>query len=390
MPQPPDIPEARPVEDSPGRGRPQVVYYQPARRSVWRVLGGLLVAWILIVSLLANVILLLVALPQFLSPGELPLTELYYSGDDTSSDKIAVVRIEGVLLEGSSGFHHDQLRSAARDDAVRAVVLAVDSPGGSVTASDQLHKQICDLRDGKWPLPSGGTSSPKPVVVAMGGVAASGGYYISVPGQKIYAEPTTITGSIGVYAAVLDIHELAERHGIRMHLIKKGELKGSGSLLKEFTPEERAEFDEMAEAAYQRFMQIVRQGRKDRLKADLREELQVPSLVRQGDTVLRRLADGGIFIAEQAKQYGLVDEIGYLDDAIAEATRLAGLKTPKVILYQEPFSLWNSLMEVRRSPARGSLDLRTVPGFSTRLWYLTPGYELAGLKLELPQASQLP
>lgn len=385
MPNPSDIPTVQPAGASSGKPPATMVHVMPYRRSLFGVLLDVLLVFALIGSLLLNFVLIAMLLPDLLAEEYSTLTERYHSGTSSAEDKIAIVRIDGPILEGLSGYFHNQLRDAARDEAVKAVVVAVNSPGGSVTASDQLHKQISDLRDGKWPLPSGKTSKPKPVVISMEAVAASGGYYVAVPGQKIFAEPTTITGSIGVYAPILDLHELAERHGVKMHIIKKGELKASGSMFKELTPEERAEFDEQIEAAYQRFMQIVRDGRKDRLKIGLRDEIQMPSLVRPGETVIRRLADGGIFTAQQAKEYGLIDEIGYTEDAVAEAKRLAGLKEARVITYEPPLSLMDSLLGIRKEAPKASIDLSSLPGFSRKVWYLTPGYELSGLKLPISE-----
>lgn len=378
-----DLPTVQPTGPSGSRPPSTVVYVNPHRRSLFGLFLDILFVFMLLGSLALNFVLFLLLVPDLLDEELSTLTERYHSGTSSAKAKVAVVRIDGPIIEGLSGYFHNQLRDAARDDEVKAVVVAIDSPGGTVTASDQLHKQISDLRDGKWPLPSGKTSSPKPVVVAMQAVAASGGYYIAVPGQKIFAEPTTITGSIGVYAPILDLHELAERHGVKMHIIKKGELKASGSMFKELTPEERAEFDEQIEAAYQRFMQIVRDGRKDRLKVGLRDEIQMPSLVRQGETVLRRLADGGVFTAQQAKEYGLIDEIGYLEDAVAEAKKLAGLKEARVVVYEAPLSLLDSMLGIRREQPNTQLDLSRLPGMSAKAWYLTPGYELSGLKLRL-------
>ncbi|MCS6976937.1 MAG: signal peptide peptidase SppA [Gemmatales bacterium] len=383
MPNTPEVPIAQPVGPSGGRPPSTVVYVQPYRRSLFGVLLDFFLVFALVGSVLLNFLLLVLLMPDLLDEDYSTLTERYHSGTSSAGSKIAMVQIDGPIIEGLSGYFHDQLRAAARDEDVKAVVVAINSPGGSVTASDQLHKQISDLRDGKWPMPSGKTSSPKPVVVAMQAVAASGGYYIAVPGQKIFAEPTTITGSIGVYAPILDLHELAERHGVKMHIIKKGELKASGSMFKELTPEERAEFDEQIEAAYQRFMQIVQDGRKDKLKVGLRDEIQVPSLVRKGETVLRRLADGGVYTAQQAKEYGLIDDIGYVEDAVAEAKKLAKLQEARVVVYEAPLSLLDSMLGIRKETPAGRVDLSMLPGMSARAWYLTPGYELSGLKMPI-------
>jgi len=367
-----DLPVARPIRGHAG----------PPRRSALGTLMSCIFWLFLLTSVAFNLVLLTWYMPDTVL-GPTSLSEKYHSGESRATDKVAIVRIDGAIIEGLTGFATQQIRDAARDDNVKAVVIAVNSPGGSVTASDQLHKQIVDLRDGKWEKPSGAKTKPKPVVVAMESIAASGGYYIAAPAQRIFAEPTTITGSIGVYIPILDLHELAGKHGVQVHIIKKGELKASGSMFKPLTPEERAEYEESIEATYQRFMKIVKDGRGDRLKVGLREELKVPSLVRPGETVTRRLADGGIFTPEQALEYGLVDEIGYTEDAVAAAKKLAGITEAKVITYNRPISLADSLLGIR-APEPPALDLANLPGATARMWYLTPGYEFSGVKLRLP------
>jgi protease-4 len=374
-----DYPVVQPVHK-----RDDLPVARPARRTVHSQPSGFsaLLSWffrlVLVASLVTNIIFLIIYLPQ--SKVESSLSEKYYTGQSVARDKVAIVRIDGTLLEGLTGFATQQIRDAARDDDVKAVVVAVNSPGGSVTASDQLYRQIIDLRDGKWVKPSGKNTQPKPVVVAMESVAASGGYYIAVPAHAIFAEPTTITGSIGVYIPVIDLHELAEKYGVKVHLIKKGELKGSGSMFKALSPEERLEFDENIEATYQRFMSIVKEGRGNRLKYGLREEIQVPLKTKPGETWVRRLADGGVFTAEQAKEFGLIDEIGYTSDAIAHAKKLAGLDEAQVITYSRPISLSDALLNLK-ADRPGAFNLRDIPGATARMWYLTPGYELSGVQV---------
>ena len=346
-------------------------------------LAGSMINWmvrtLLVTSLLING-LVIYAIWSAVSSAR--LTERFVSGSESANDKVAIVRMDGPIIEGFLGFVDHQLKDAAQDDDVKAVVLAINSPGGSVTASDQLWKKVKDLRDGRWPKQSG----PKPVVVAMASIAASGGYYIAAPAQKIYAEPTTMTGSIGVYAPFLDLHKFAQDHGIAMNIIKKGELKASGSMFREMNAEERIHWDEMLEATYQRFMTVVREGRNEqtqygkRLKYDLRDEIKLTS--KDGKSYVRHLADGGVFTSEQAKEFGLVDAIGYLDDAVNEAKALAKLEQAKAIAYNRPAGLWDTLLSIKSQPPdTASISLLDIPGASARLWYMTPGYELAGLKL---------
>src|SRR5713226_4106497 len=132
--------------------------------------------------------------------------ERYYAGQETATDKIAVVRMDSSIV-----FMLKELDRAAADTAVKAVVLRINSPGGSITASDDLHQHITELRDGNALK----KTSPKPIVVSMGSLAASGGYYIAMPAKTLIAERTTLTGSIGVYAAFLNVAKLAEQHGVK-------------------------------------------------------------------------------------------------------------------------------------------------------------------------------
>ena len=350
-----------------------------ARASRPSALCGMLrwvVRSILVLSLLANAVLF-----YLIWPSEEPthLAQRFHSGDKAAKSKIAIVRVEGMIAEVFSSFVGQQLRDAAQDDQVKAVVLLINSPGGTVTASDQIWKQVMDLRDGKWDR----QAFPKPIVVSMESVAASGGYYIAVPAQKIYAQPTTVTGSIGVYASFLDVHVLAEKYGVGMNIIKRGELKG-GSMFHEMKPEERREWDGLIDHSYQRFMTIVKEGRdgkKDgpRLKHGLRDEIKLTT--KSGEPFVRRLADGGVFTADQAKQFGLIDEIGYLDDAIKEAKSLAGLSQAQVLMYNRPLSLTQMILGIKSREPDGQVSLNDLPGATAQQWFLTPGYELAGVRV---------
>src|SRR5262249_13684265 len=151
--------------------------------------------------------------------------ETHHSGDKKAADKVAVVSLDGVIFEGLLEQTHKQLDAAAKDKAVKAVVLRINSPGGSVTASEDLHHRITRLLDGD---PDKGFP-PKPSVASMGSIAASGGYYAAVPAQTIFAEKTTLTASIGVYAAFPNLTGACEKCGFSMNTIKAGEIKDTGS-----------------------------------------------------------------------------------------------------------------------------------------------------------------
>lgn len=333
---------------------------------------------VFVLSVMVNLLILLLIWLWLSAGSAKDLEEQFYSGDASAADKVAVIRIDGVLLEGFTSYAREQLKQAAEDKAIKAVVVAVNSPGGSVTASDQLHKQIKDLREGKAANQNG---QKKPVVVAMESVAASGGYYLAVPADMIFAQPTTITGSIGVYAPFFDLSRVPEKYGIDMKTLFRGDLKGA-SLFKPMSPQEEQHWNEMLDHTYQRFMAVVSEGRGRRLKHPLLDSLPEwdGKKLANGDAFVRRLADGGVFTAEQAKKYGLVDEIGYLDDAISHAKRLAQLDQTNVITYREPVTLGRALLGIKANPPEPGMALQYLPGATARLWYLAPGYELAMLK----------
>src|SRR5262249_32206292 len=213
----------------------------PPRSSPFRWLLRAFLLLVLACSLALNVVVVLflavaAALGSSLSEdGSGHVRERYYAGDKSAADKIAVVTVDGVLMEGMNAFAEKEIEKAARDSSVKAVVLRIDSPGGSITASDDLHHRLTELRDGN---PQKKTKA-KPVVASMQSVAASGGYYIAMPAQTLLAERTTVTGSIGVYAALPNVTQLADKVGFRMEIIRDGEVKDSGSPFKEMTPHER-------------------------------------------------------------------------------------------------------------------------------------------------------
>src|SRR5262249_27073762 len=149
------------------------------------------------------------------------------SGKALTQDKIAIIKLDGVIMEGSNAFFIKQIEAAASDSHVKAVVLRINSPGGTITGSDDLHRRLTELRDGTNPRQKGGK---KPLVVSMGSLAASGGYYVAMPAEHIVAERTTITGSIGVYAAFPNISGFAKEHKFGMNVVKAGAIKDSGSM----------------------------------------------------------------------------------------------------------------------------------------------------------------
>jgi protease-4 len=223
-------------------------------------------------------------------------------------NKIAIIYIDGVIVggRGQSGLLGEsggtdavirQLHEARDDDSVKAVVLRINSPGGSAPASQEMGVEIKKLR-----------ASGKPVVASMGDVAASGGYWVAAVSDKIYANPATMTGSIGVYIPYANWQELYKKIGIHQEKIKSGPHKDILSPERPMTNEERAILQAMVDELYNQFITVVAEGRR-----------MEPAKVRQ-------LADGRIYTGSQAKEAGLVDELGTMYDAIDGAAQLAGIK----------------------------------------------------------------
>ncbi len=283
----------------------QVVSPQP-HRSHRPTLVIVVLGLFLMGSLFANVVLLAALGLSRLEPSK--VQEKHFSHNASAADKVAILSLEGLILDGE-GFAKDQIDQVMKDKSVKAVVLRVDSPGGTVTGSDYILHHLKKMRSERG----------IPVVVSMGSVAASGGYYISMAvgdtERSIFAEPTTWTGSIGVIIPHYDAAELAAKLGIKEDSIASHRLKGMGSFLRPMTEEERAIFQRLVDDSFSRFKEIVREGRPR---------------FRQKPEELDKLATGQVFTAQQAKDSGLVDEIGFLEDAVDRAIELAGLDPEQV------------------------------------------------------------
>lgn len=200
-----------------------------------------------------------------------------------------------------------QLRKAEEDDQVRAVVLKIDSPGGSVTASDLLYHEIAEFK----------SRTGKKVVAALMNVAASGGYYMALPADRIVAHPTTITGSVGVVFLQPKVTGLMEKIGVGVDVSKSGKNKDMGSPFRKTTPDEEIMFQELTDRLARRFLDLVQQHRKLDTNA------------------LAEVATARVYLADEALERKLVDRIGYLNDAILMAKELAGLpREAKVVVYR--------------------------------------------------------
>ncbi len=249
-----------------------------------------------------------------------PLTEeVVIRESPWATQKVVLLDVDGVLqnarassLLGAAGenpvsLFAEKLDQAARDKNVKAVVLRINSPGGGVTATDLMYSELRTFRQ----------RTGKPVVAALLDVAASGGYYLACATDKIYALPTTVTGSIGVIMLTPDVSGTMGKIGLKMNVIKSGPLKDMGSLFREMSPEDKAVFQGLIDGMYARFVDVVGQSRTA-LSPD----------------EVRTLADGRVYLAAEAKARGLIDEIGTLHDALAAAKQAAGLADAKVKVVQ--------------------------------------------------------
>lgn len=278
----------------------------PPRPGFFRRLFGRGVTLALVISLFANLSMYTMYHSYFQTGTA--LEEKFHSGDLQALDKIAVITVDGAILDGE-GFVKSQIDQVRGDDAVKAVVVRVDSPGGSVTASDQLYYELKKLREER----------NLPMVVSMGGIAASGGYYVAmaVGDEKnvIYAEPTTWTGSIGVIIPHYNVAELMKEWKVVNDSVKSHPLKDLGSFTKEMTEDERKILQGLVDDSFVRFKEIIKSGRPK---------------YRDDPAALDQLATGQVYTAKQALANGLVDREGFLSDALGRAAELANTQVSRV------------------------------------------------------------
>ncbi len=307
-----------PAAPPPHEPRPYQAFERPRSRSrVWRVLWGILFA----LSVLANIgmFLLLIGAFVLIASGQARQYDVVVVREGSAAQKIVVVDLTGIINDDQADEVYRQLRAARRDRDVRGLVVRVNSPGGTVSGSDRIYEELRKYRE----------EEGQPVVAFMQGVAASGGYYASVACDKIVAEPTTITGSIGVIMSHFVFEDLLQNKlGIQPVFLAEGAKKDWPSSFRTPTEEELAYIRErLLTPAYERFVEVVQQGRANTLTAD----------------EVKRLADGSIYTAPSALTVKLIDKIGYLDDAIATVKSMAGVPNAQVIEYRRPFSLMGLL-----------------------------------------------
>jgi protease-4 len=257
-----------------------------------------------------------------LNPKIRPLTEETVEGK--TGPKILLIDVSGMISdEGATPILslgtppprvpllvrvREELKKAEEDKEVRALIVRINSPGGTVTASDILYREILSFKE----------RTHRPVVAVMMDVAASGGYYLALAADTIIAHPTTVTGSIGVIMLSVNAEGLMQKIGVAAVTIKSAEHKDMGSPFRTLTPEERAVFQAVIDELQRQFLAKVIAHRK------------------LAPETARKLADGRVYTADQALAHGLIDKIGYMSDAVATAKQAAGLDEARVIVYHRP------------------------------------------------------
>ncbi|TYO99572.1 signal peptide peptidase A [Geothermobacter ehrlichii] len=249
-------------------------------------------------------------------------------------EKVAVVEIQGVI--SSSRDIMEELVDYRENPTVKAVVLRINSPGGAVGPAQEIYEEVGKL------------AKVKPVVVSMGAVAASGGYYVAVPASRILANPGTLTGSIGVIMQFTNIEELLAKIGLKSQVVKSGAHKDIGSVTRPMTEQEREILQQLIDDVHQQFVTAIAEGRKMDLKR------------------VKELADGRIYTGRQALKIGLVDELGNLQDAVALAGKMGGIQGRPQVIY--PASDRPGLLRYLLEEGR------------TQLGQVLNGKELSGLK----------
>jgi len=227
-------------------------------------------------------------------------------------DRIALVYVRGPIIDVREKVK--ELKEYGEDDSISAIILRVESPGGGVAPSQELYGEVRRINE------------LKSVVVSMGAMAASGGYYISAPAELIIANPGTLTGSIGVIMEIPNVEGLMDKVGLKTEVIKSGRYKDIGSTFRQMRPDDRKLLQYIIDDVYSQFINDVAASRN----MDIEK--------------VRTLADGRIYTGKQALGAGLIDELGGLEDAIRRTAEIAGIEgEPDVVTKKEKKSLWDSI-----------------------------------------------
>jgi protease IV len=295
---------------------------------------------------------------DFMASAEQPFTEEVVN-DGNDLKKIVILDVNGVIQDTgdtgsflqSSGYDHQdfmkKLNYIKEDDSVKGVIIKVNSPGGGVVESAEIHDKLAEIQK----------KSKKPVYISMGSMAASGGYYISTAAKRIYASPETMTGSLGVIMEGINYEGLADKYGVDFVTIKSGKHKDIMSPTRKMTEEERQILQSMINNSYEGFVKVISEGRN----------LPVAQV--------KRIADGRVYDGRQAKDLHLIDGFGYLDDVVKQMKKQEKLNGAQVVRYSDSlglgslFSMQTKKLIGENEEMAGLMKLLSKPN-SPRLMYL--------------------
>jgi protease-4 len=251
---------------------------------------------------------------------------MFFKEKDFGKPQIGVLEIKGVILDAEE--YLMAINAMAKDRNIKAIVVRIDSPGGSVGASQEIFEELKKTR------------MKKPVIVSMGSVAASGGLYVSLGGTKIFASPGTVTGSIGVVLEIPNIEKLLKKVGVETETIKSGAYKDTGSIYRPLTSEEKKYLREKVKLIHDQFIKAISEERKIPIEK------------------VKEFADGRIFTGEEALSLGLIDELGNFWDAVNEAKKLAKITEAKLVFLPKKKGFLSKILEEKGSSILESIFLK--------------------------------
>ena len=255
---------------------------------------------------------------------------MIFKEKDFGKPQIGILQIKGIILDAEE--YLMAIKEMAKKKSIKAIVVRIDSPGGSVGASQEIFEELKKTRN------------LKPVIVSMGSVAASGALYVALGGTKIFASPGTITGSIGVVLEIPNIEKLLKKIGIESETIKSGAYKDTGSIYRPLTPEEKKYLTKKVKLIHDQFIKAISEERKISIEK------------------VKSFADGRIFTGEEAKSLGLVDKIGNFWDAVEEAKKMAKISEAKLVFMPKKKGFLSKILE-----EKSSLILES---FFLKPWYI--------------------
>jgi protease-4 len=266
--------------------------------------------------------------------------------------RIGVIYITGPIY--NSKHIVNNLKKFKKDGTIKSIILRIDSPGGAVAPVQEIVKEIKNVKSGE-----------KKVIVSCGSIAASGGYYIACVSDMIFANPGTLTGSIGVIMEFVNLEGLLNKIGVKLEVIKSGKYKDIGSSMRKLTSEEEKLLQEVINDVHSQFVDAVVEGRKEILKSKLKEKgFKNPTWKDIKEEVLK-IADGRIFSGKQAKELGLIDELGTMDDAIYYAAKISGIKgEPEIVEEKRKISFLEYLIGSSDNSLNDMLNKFSHKGFS--------------------------